>query len=70
MTQEHIKIFLGTSILVNRLNFLLGKAGIVSIINDEVEAGRLSGFGTSTNSVEIFVLKTDVEEASLIVDNF
>ena len=32
MEQEHIKVFAGTSIIVNRLNYLLEKANIHSII--------------------------------------
>lgn len=70
MEQEHIKVFAGTSIIVNRLNYLLEKANIHSIIKDHIASGNAIGFGTLGNSVELFILNTDIEKANTIINNF
>lgn len=68
--KEHIHIFTGTSILVNRLAFLLDEASIPSIIKNEVESGRLAGFGTTGGAVELYIFNTDKDKANLIIENF
>lgn len=67
---QHIKVFTGSSITVNRLADLLEKADIPFMIKDEVESGRLAGFGTPTNSVELYINATDVEKARAIYEQF
>lgn len=67
---QHIKVFTGSSITVNRLADLLEKADIPTMIKDEVESGRLAGFGTPTNSVELYINATDVEKARVIYEQF
>ena len=59
MEQEHIKVFSGTSLLVNRLSFLLDEAKIPSLIKDHVNSGTLAGFGSPTNNVELFIYNSD-----------
>lgn len=70
MEKEHIKIFTGTSIFVNRLSFLLDEAKIPSLIKNHHESARLGGFGSSMNSVELFIYNSDVEKATPIIENF
>ena len=48
---NHIKLYSGTSILVNRLAYMLDEIGISSIIKDNQESGRLAGFGTLGQSI-------------------
>lgn len=67
---QHIKVFTGSSITVNRLADLLEKADIPTMIKDEVESGRLAGFGTPTNSVELYINATDIEKARAIYEQF
>lgn len=68
--KEHIKIFTGTSVLTNRLNYLLDLSGITSLIKDEKESGRLAGFGTLGDSSELFIFQSDLEKATPIVEKF
>ncbi len=68
--EEHIKIFTGTSILVNRLVFLLNEQNIPSITKNDKESGRLAGFGTTGDSVELHILNTNLEKAKNIIDTF
>jgi len=70
MTQEHIQVFSGTSIFVNRLSFLLDEAGIPCLIKDHVKSGTLSGFGNPINNIELFIFDNDKEKALPIIENF
>ena len=70
MSEDYTKVFTDDSILVNRLQTLLKEAGINSKIRDQVESGRLAGFGVPINSIELFVLNTDLEMAKPIIDQF
>ena len=70
MTQEHIKVFTGTQLFVNRLGSLLDGAKIPSLIKDHVNSGNLAGFGALGNSVELFIFNTDLEKATPIIEKF
>ena len=70
MSEDYTKVFTDDSILVNRLQTLLNDAGIDSKVLDRVESGRLAGFGVPINSVELFVLNTDLEKAQPIIDHY
>ena len=68
--EEYIKIYTGSSIAVNKLAFLLDEQRIPSIIKDKVESARLAGFGANTNSVELHILNTHLDEAKKVLDVF
>jgi hypothetical protein len=68
--KEHIKIYTGTTILTNRLAFLLDEAKIPTLIKDDKESGRLAGFGSIGASCELFIYKSDSEKANEIINNF
>ena len=70
MATEHIKIFTGTSIIVRGLQNRLDDSNISSLIKDPVNSSQLAGFGALTNSIELFILKSDQEKAQLIVDSY
>jgi hypothetical protein len=70
MATEHIKIFTGSSIIVRGLQNRLDSSNINSLIKDPVNSGQLAGFGALGNSIELFILKSDVEKAQIIVDTY
>ena len=70
MEKEHIKIYSGTSVLVNRLSYLLDKEKIPSLIKNHHESARLGGFGSPIDAVELFIYKSDKEKATQIVEDF
>ncbi|EAQ40681.1 DUF2007 domain-containing protein [Polaribacter sp. MED152] len=70
MEIEYIKVFTGSSILVNRLNSLLEEANIKTIIKDRVNSGNLAGFGALGNSIELYAANTDLDKANAVVENF
>ncbi|WP_299216362.1 DUF2007 domain-containing protein [uncultured Aquimarina sp.] len=65
-----IKIYTGTSILVNRLAFLLDEIHIPSMIKDHSQSARLAGFGVVEGSTELFILDTNAKKASEIIKKF
>ena len=67
---DYTKVFTGTSILVNRLRYLLDQIKIPSLIKDDKESGRLAGFGTTGDAVELFIYTTDLEKATTVLENF
>ncbi|MEQ6122990.1 DUF2007 domain-containing protein [Pseudotenacibaculum sp. MALMAid0570] len=70
MREEHVKVFTGTSIFVNRLKNLLGDSNIGSIVKDHVNSSQLAGFGALGNSIELFILNTDLKKATPIIEDF
>lgn len=70
MNEEHIKVFTGTAIFVNRLKHLLEESNIQSVVKDHISAGVIAGFGTLDKSIELFVLNSDLQEANSIIDKF
>ncbi|KAA1245794.1 DUF2007 domain-containing protein [Aquimarina sp. RZ0] len=68
--REHIKIYSGTSIIINRLAFLLSEISIPFVIRDHQESGRLAGFGTLGYSSELFIFNSDIEKASHVIKIF
>ena len=54
MKTEHIKLFSGSSIIINRLQNILESNNISSLLKNKFESARLAGFGEQMNSVEIF----------------
>ncbi|WKD86059.1 hypothetical protein KCTC32516_01411 [Polaribacter huanghezhanensis] len=70
MTKEHIKIFTGTSILIDRLSYLLDKEKIPSLIKNHHESARLGGFGLAIDNIELFIYGSDLEKATPIIEEF
>ena len=68
--KEHIQVFSGTSILTNRLAFLLDEAKIPTLVKDQKESGRLAGFGATQHSSELFIYSSDSERSKEIIGNF
>ncbi|WP_194852470.1 putative signal transducing protein [Nonlabens antarcticus] len=68
--EEYTKIYAGSSITISRLADLLDQENISSIIKDNVESGRLAGFGTSGDSVDLYVLNTHLPKAEKVLSNF
>ena len=66
----HIKVFSGSQILANRLSQLLDEIEVPYLIKDNKESGRLAGFGTLGNSVDVFIYESDLEKAQSTIDSF
>jgi hypothetical protein len=67
---EYHKFYTGSSITVNRLVDLLKRENITPLIKDNIESGRLAGFGTTGESVELYIQKTDQTKAKEVLEGF
>jgi len=70
MSEEYIKVFTESQILVHRLQDLLNEKEIHSRVRNDGESARLAGFGVPSNSSQLFILKKDFEKAKPIIDGF
>ena len=66
--EDYLKILTNTSIIINRIAFLLDQENISTRIKDHVESARLGGFGIPQNDIELYVYKADFERAQEIID--
>ncbi|WP_167455874.1 putative signal transducing protein [Tenacibaculum singaporense] len=67
---KHIKVFSGSQIFVNRLSQLLNEIEVPYLVKDNKEAGRVAGFGTLGNSIDVFIYESDLEKAQRTIDDF
>lgn len=67
---KHVKILTNSSIIINRIAFLLDQKNIATLIKDNVESARLAGFGTTQNDVELYVYNSDFESAQKMIEEF
>ena len=67
---EYSKVFTNSNIIVRGLTNLFDDSSIRYIIKDNFESSRLAGFGESSNSVEVHVLNSDIDNALEIVKNY
>ncbi|WP_299009073.1 DUF2007 domain-containing protein [uncultured Tenacibaculum sp.] len=67
---KHVKVFSGTQIFVGRLSQLLDEINVPYLIKDNKESGRLAGFGTLGNSIDVFIYESDVEKSQSTIDSF
>ena len=67
---ERVKILTDSAIVITRIVQLLDEEKIPSIVRDNVESARLAGFGTSSNNVELYVYRSDLDRAESIIKTF
>lgn len=71
METTHIKVFSANSLIIVRgLENRLKENSINSLIKDHVSSGQIAGFGALGNSVELFVLNTDLEKATPLIERY
>lgn len=66
---NYIKIYTGNFIIVQQIFQRLEKIGIIAVIKDESESGRLAGFGASVpGQQEVFVHEKELDKATPIIE--
>ena len=68
--EDYIKIITDSSIIVNRVAFLLEQQNIPIHIKDKIESARLGGFGFQHNEIELYVHKAEFENSQNIIEDF
>jgi hypothetical protein len=70
MSEEYVKLYTDTNIIINGFKIRLEEVNIPFIIKDKFESARLGGFGESLASVEIHVLHKDLEKANEVLNSY
>ena len=60
---KYVRILTSSAIIVQGAAQSLKEQGIVSLIKNINESGRLAGFGTLPDEVELYVLESEAEKA-------
>ena len=70
LDSNYIKIFTGNFIIVQRIVTALEDIGIIAVVKDESESGRLAGFGAAIQGQqEIHINKEELDKAVEIVES-
>jgi hypothetical protein len=65
-----MKIFSGSEILAQALQAKLEQANVATNIKNNIQSGRLAGFGTADQAVEVFIQEVDFGKANPIIEEF
>jgi hypothetical protein len=65
-----IKIFSGSEILALALKEKIEAIGINVVAKDNIQSGRLAGFGTSDLALELFIQEVDFGKANPVIEDF
>ena len=65
-----MKVFSGSEILAQGLQAKLNDAGVETVIKNNIQSGRLAGFGTADQAVEVFIQETDFAKANPVIEEF
>lgn len=70
METDYIKVYTGSMVVVQLLIDKLQEIGISPIVKDEMESGRLAGFGASIPfQQELYVHQDEVDKAVPVVQS-
>ena len=67
---KYVRILTSSAIIVQGAAQSLKEQGIVSLIKNINESGRLAGFGTLPDEVELYVLESEAEKALELIKDF
>jgi hypothetical protein len=66
--ENYTKIFQGSFIITNRIVSELENNNISPLIKNEIESGRLAGFGVvDSHPISVYVFKDEIEKANNIL---
>jgi len=65
-----MKVFSGSEILAQALQANLEQAGVSTVVKNNIQSGRLAGFGTADQAVEVFIQETDFAKANPVIEEF
>lgn len=65
-----MKVFSGSEILAQALQQKIESVGVKTIIKNNIQSARLSGFGELGQAVEVFIQETDFAKANPVIEEF
>jgi hypothetical protein len=70
MKTEYLKIYTSSLIIINSIRNLKHENNIISLVKNHPESARLAGFGSSMDSVELYIFTKDLEKSQPILNAF
>lgn len=65
-----MKVFSGSEILAQALQQKIEEVGVSTIVKNNIQSARLSGFGDLGQAVEVFIQETDFSRANPVIEEF
>jgi len=65
-----MKVFSGSEILALALQQKIEEIGVDTVIKNNIQSARLSGFGNLGQAVEVFIQETDFAKANPVIEEF
>lgn len=65
-----IKVFSGSEILALALQQKIEAIGVETVLKNNIQSGRLAGFGTTDLAVELFIEEVDFGKANPVIEDF
>ncbi len=65
-----MKVFSGSEILALALQQKIEAVGVETVIKNNIQSARLSGFGDLGQAVEVFIQETDFAKANPVIEEF
>lgn len=65
-----MKIFSGSEILALALQKKIEEIGVTTVVKNNIQSARLSGFGDLGQAVELFIQETDFSKANPVIEEF
>ena len=65
-----MKVFSGSEVLAQSLQTKLNDAGVETVIKNNIQSGKLAGFRTTAQAVEVFIQETDFAKANPVIEDF
>jgi hypothetical protein len=65
-----MKVFSGSEILALALQEKIEAIGVETVLKNNIQSARLTGFGTSGQAVELFVQETEFAKVNPVIEEF
>ncbi len=65
-----IKIFSGSEVLALNLQTRIEAIGVNTVIKNNIQSGKLAGFRTAEQAVEVFIQEVDFGKANPVIEEF
>lgn len=65
-----MKVFSGSEILAQALQQRIEAAGVETVIKNNIQSDRMTGFPNLAAAVEIFIQETDFAKANPVIEEF
>jgi hypothetical protein len=65
-----MKVFSGSEIMAQALQSRIEEAGVMTVVKNNIQAARTSGFGEMGQAMEVFIYERDFDKAHKVIESF